>query len=310
VVAAGNANGTAASLAAAGGPDSVTEPGFVNVGRSSTGNASVTYLGNRWVLSAGHNSTGTSVSFGGVSYTIDGGTVTYLHNQDNSLADLKLFRIDSAPPGIPEITPALINTATPTGRQIMIGNGLSRGDPYFWTVDEVPDPWVWTEQPDPVTPGADDYAGFKILLARGIRWGEDEVVATGLFGTTFVDGTLGPLSVHAYATQFDHADYTGVTPLASEAIVSNGDSGGAVFQFVDGAWKLTGIMVSFADLYSGQPEEPADIPYAVYGNQSAIIDLSFYRDEILSIIVPEPAGFALAAGGFGLLVLARRRRGR
>jgi len=248
------------------------------------------------VLTAAHVTISSAIGpvrFDGVPYTVDDSTVTVLTNPDNTLADLKLFQI-TTDPGLPAITPQLINSTTPSGRQIMIGNGLSRGDQFYWNVDTQPNPWQWTElAAEPQNPGPNDFSGFQNSLARTIRWGENEVLAT---------------SALAYSTEFDDAQYTGVTPLPSEAQLSLGDSGGAVFNFVDGQWKLAGIMTAFAELYSGQPQEPAGIPYTVFGNEAFILNLSAFRDQIISI-VPEPTGFSLAAlAGLALVFLRFRRR--
>ena len=297
ILSSGNGNLDGTSLTAAGGPGGLSEPGWGNVGRSSTGNASVTYLDDRWVLTAGHVSISTTVSFGGTSYTVEGGTTTFLHNPDNSLTDLKLFRITSDP-GLPAITAQLLSSLTPTGRQIMIGNGLSIGSQHFWHDDLTTDPW-----PNDATPGtvdADDYSGFDVGTPRKIRWGENDVAATGLVVTTVS-------VVHAFATLFDDAAYTGTTPLASEAQASSGDSGGAVFGFVGGEWKLTGIILAVNNPLDRQPSSTA-----VFGDVTFIADLSVYRDEILTI-VPEPGGLAAAAIGavllglWGLIAASRRQ---
>ncbi|MGD9722146.1 MAG: hypothetical protein AB7O59_12110 [Pirellulales bacterium] len=310
VLSAGNGNTDSASLIAAGGPGLNGTPGFGNVGSSGASASSIVYLGNRWVLSAGHVAIGTfhgQVFLGGTGYNVVDSTITYLHNPDNSLADLKLFQIDQDP-GLPQFTSQMFASATPSGRQIMIGNGLDRGSPQtYWNVDDSQVPWEWSVQSDPGTPGADDYSGFQTITNHHIRWGENEVLATGLFEMTAFGPNNAPLFVHGYSTQFDDLAYTGVQPLPSEGQVSLGDSGGAVFTLEGGAWKLGGIMVAFEDLYSGQPQSPPGIPYTVFGNQALIVDLSVYRDEILTI-VPEPTGLALAAvAGLALAAFYRRR---
>src|SRR5260370_507195 len=50
LVRSGNGNTDGASLTAAGGPGDPLLPGFVNVGKGSTGETSVTYLGAGWAI--------------------------------------------------------------------------------------------------------------------------------------------------------------------------------------------------------------------------------------------------------------------
>jgi hypothetical protein len=326
VLSSGNGNfGTTAAqgLIDAGGPGDNNTPGYVNVGRSSTGNASVTYLGNRWAITAGHVALGTvhgPVRFGGVPYNVIDSSIQYLVNPDSSLADLKLFRID-ADPGLPVITSQLINSVAPSGRQIMIGNGLDievtpQGAPvqYYWNVDDSGPVWNWQTQSPPANPGPNDYSGFNVLANHRIRWGDNNVLDTGLFELTASDENNNPLWVHGYSTEFDGGDgqdeYGPGPDLASEAQLSQGDSGGAVFTLVGNQWKLAGIMVAFEELYNNQPPAPSGFPYAIFGNEALIADLSVYRDQITSI-VPEPGGLALAAMAImGLAGMAYRRRRR
>jgi hypothetical protein len=56
-----------------------------------------------------------------------------------------------------------------------------------------------------------------------------------------------------------------------------GDSGGAVFTFSGGQWKLAGIMVVIG-VFNSQPASTA-----VFGTQTYIADMSYYRDSILQI---------------------------
>jgi hypothetical protein len=308
IITSGNGNNDSASLIADGGPGGAGLPGFANVGSIGPNGASVTYLGNGWLLAAGHATVNSStpVLLGGNSYTVDDSSITFLVNQDNSLADLKLVRL-TTDPGLPQITSNLISSTTPSGRQIMIGNGFQRGDATFWNVDTSQSPWQWTEQSAPATPGPNDFAGYETITNHSIRWGENEVKNTGLFQFTYTDGNGDPHFVHGYSTQYDDETYTGVTPLTHEAQLSNGDSGGAVFTLVGSQWQLGGIMIA-QSVFSGQP--PVGNPYfpdTVFGNQALIVDLSVYRDQIVAI-VPEPSGLALVAVAAVTLFGWKRRR--
>jgi hypothetical protein len=267
----GDPNNDAASLLSYGGPGDPTLPGFDNVGISSTNGASVVYLGGGWALTANHVTIGNpppispgGVRFGGIQYLVDTSTIHRLHNPDNSPADVKIFKI-IGDPGLPGILPSYIATAPPdVGEHVfMIGNGLSRGDQHSWTVDTSQNPWVWTE-----TTGPSDYSGYDIVSPRAIRWGENVVDTNNLFST----------GVWGYTTQLDDLAYTGVPSLTHEAQASIGDSGGPTFYFVDGKWVLSGIMIAVSSNLSGQP--PSTM---LFGFQTLMADLSFYRDQILEI---------------------------
>lgn len=291
-----NGNTDAASLLAAGGPGDPSQPGWVNVGKSSL-NGSIVYLGNRWAITAAHVGIGnnllndllhpTPVSFGANSYFVDEASITVLHNPNNSAADLKVFRLVDNP-GLPSLIP-LINDALPAGRVIMIGRGLSASEQKYWDSSTVP----WTEYPAPN--GSTDRSGFFADFSQNpvMRWGENLVLNAPV---------NYPSYIHGFTTRFDDEDYTGTAPLPSEAQATNGDSGGAGFTLVGGQWKLSGIMVNVLT-YSNQPTSTA-----VFGDQTLFADLSVYRDEILAI-VPEPASFVLALfAAAGVAVFAGRRK--
>lgn len=321
LVRSGNGNTDGASLSAAGGPGDPLLPGFVNVGKGSTGESSVTYLGNGWAITAGHvtidNMIGgnpSPIRFGASAYEVDMDSIHYLHNSDGTLADLKLFRL-TTDPGLPSLIP-LINFGTASGRVIMIGNGLSAGAQHFWNVDKSVVPWQWNElpapPPDPPGPGANDYSGFEITFDdtghRVIRWGENQVLNTDVVAHTFdlPDGT--PLFAHGFTTAFDDQQYTGATPLASEARGTVGDSGGPVFSWdMGGELRLSGIMVGTFSLVNSPPGSTA-----LFGDQTLSAELYLYREEIL-LIVPEPSSGVLAvlsAGGLALVFRRRRNVGR
>ena len=76
----------------------------------------------------------------------------------------------------------------------------------------------------------------------------------------------------------------------AEAQAVAGDFGGAVFAKHGGQWQLAGIMVA-AEGYSGQPSPELT---AVFGNETFMADLSYYRNQIVTV-VPEPGAVALAS---------------
>ena len=97
------------------------------------------------------------------------------------------------------------------------------------------------------------------------------------------------LSTKSFLVTFDES---GGVLYESQAVP--GDSGGAVFIKRSDAWELAGILFSRL-LYGDQPSATA-----VFGNQSAAADVSFYREQILAAMNPEipalplPAVFVLA----------------
>jgi MYXO-CTERM domain-containing protein len=320
LISSGNGNTDAASLLAAGGPGDPLLPGFVNVGKGSTGNSSVTYLGGGWVITAGHVTIDndinldplhpTPIRFGSNTYMVDMNSIRFLHNLDNTLADLKIFRLTSDP-GLPSLIPSLLNNVSPTGRLIMIGNGLSRGDQHFWNVDKSGATWQWNEGPapsNPPGPGLDDYSGFDITYDltgnRVIRWGENSVLNPAVFAQTAFDPDGHPLYTRGFTTAFDDQLYTHTTPWPSEAQGTVGDSGGPVFSLVGGQWKLSGIITSAFSPLNNSPDSTA-----LFGDQTLVAEMRIVRDEILTI-VPEPGGAILALAAAAGLALGCRRRKR
>ncbi len=301
----GNGNTTPLSLENAGGP-LTTDPGFLNIGRSGTGNASVTYLSNGWGITAGHvtmDATFNQVTLGPNQYTVDLNSITYLHNPDNSLADLKLFHLTTTP-AIPSITPNLISAVSPPGLVVMIGNGLSiTSGQQFWQVDKTnPNNWIWQSVgSQPASPGPDDYSGYNVGGSTTVRWGDNQVIANNVFVHT-ADGPLSqPMFVNGFVTQLDNMAYTGNSPLADEAQATPGDSGGGVFSYANSHWELSGITIAINDPRNNQPGSTA-----LFGDQTLIADLSIYRDQIVAI-VPEPTSTTLILAAAATLAIFWRR---
>lgn len=291
-----------AVVIASGGPNNSASGGTQNFSNVGTLNgASAIYLANGWVLTANHVSSSlpASVNFGGSNYSTQAGSFHRLTNSGplSTFTDIVMFRL-SAPPALPGVT---ISNTTPTvaSQVTMIGNGRTQQSaPTYWNRTVVPadpvtlannnDTWVET------TEGESNISGFKTTATKQVRWGENAVDANGFYVN--VGSLLAPVHVVSFRTRFDSG-------ISNEAQAVIGDSGGAVFSNNGGSWELSGMMFA-VDYYETQP---GGAETAVYGNETYIADLSYYRSQILTII-PEPSACVLALMGASTLLLRRRPR--
>lgn len=192
------------------------DPGFANVGVTSTGLSSV-YVRNGWVLTANHVGAN-PVTFGGVTYVPIPGSSVRFENPDESRADLLAFKLQTRPP-----LPALsITNQAPSINDLvtLIGNGRDRGsETSFMGVEG----WQW-------------------LGTRTLRWGTNRIS-----GVDQLD-----LDTRSFATTFD--EQTGGPPGQHEADIVTGDSGGAAFIGSGPGAELIGILfarAAFVDQPSG-----------------------------------------------------------
>jgi hypothetical protein len=250
------------------------DPGWGAVGLA--GSLTGVYLGRGWVLTANHVGE-RDITFDGVVYPAVPGSQIRFMTDETTPADLAVYRIVGRPP-ISEVvlseTPPVVGVDVVT----LIGNGWNREASLSdWTAS-------WTEVP----PGPAVYSGYKRAPGRTMRWGRNVVDQIGLLVTT----------TESFIVTFDES---GGVPGESQAVP--GDSGGAAFIKRNGSWELAGILFSRL-LYADQPADTA-----VFGNETAIADVSFYRDQILAAINPEipalplPAAFVL----MGALAASARR---
>ena len=273
------------------------DPGWANVG--SCNSASAIYLGNLWVLTAYHVNTSGAfpVVFGSTAYTVSG-PVHRLNNNGvggmSAQTDLIVFQIN-ADPGLPSLT---VSASAPVVGDdiVMIGNGLNRqASRTFWQATMVAgdnnDVWVET------TPGLHNVEGFKAGAGATRRWGTNDAEAVN------IDVNYGLGDVRSFLSFFDD-DLAG-RPNEAQGIL--GDSGGPAFHKNGAQWELSGVMLAVGT--EGNPgafdNPPANS--AVFGQHLTLMaDLSFYRDQIVALTIPEPSSTVLLAGAAALSL--RRRR--
>lgn len=240
--------------------------GWDNVARIS-GSSSV-YLGNRWMITANHVSS-TPVRFNdGRVFNLSVGSETRISNpasRGGGETDLRMFRLAEDP----QLATLQISSASPkAGAQVMmIGAGRNRADQQIgWAVSGVGPASQWNQAPV----NRANVRGYSLLETSQMRWGMNQV--HGSESTYFQQGNSW-----VFATRFD------VAGVPFEAQASLGDSGGGVFTSVNDSWQLAGIMEATLPL-PGQPSGTV-----AFGDSSYAIDLSIYRDSILSFVNrPEP----------------------
>ncbi len=242
------------------------DPGWNQVGYIIEGSkhaASVVHLQHRWFITAHHNTTVTGgVVFGGITYAVDSNSLIRLTNSgafSGSMADLVLFQTTTRPP-LPDVT--LRSSQIPNNAPVtMIGDGLNREtDLTYWTSD-----WVKTNESSGV------YSGYVATGSSGtMRWGTNLVSSRNAFATLTSTN-------YGFQVTFDGG-------REGEGHGMLFDSGGGVFYKNAGTWELAGIMVA----QEGYNDQPNPTRNAVFGNKTYVVDLSYYRDQILSIM-PEPS---------------------
>ena len=229
------------------------DPGWDSVVTPST--ASGVYLGNRWVLTAGHVGFPANIVGSTGAIASQPGSWVQLRSPDGSAeTDLALFRL-AADPGLP-VARTISRPLTLGTDIVLIGFGLQRGAAASYDAN-------WVLGGTPVK-----YTGFQ-AAGWGRSWGRNRI--SGVLDT---DYGCGPCRV--YAAAFNKPG-TGDSTTA-EAMIAACDSGGAIFAREDGQWRLAGTLVAYPDL-PGQPYFTA-----IWGNDSWAMELSTYKTQIDAVL--------------------------
>ena len=301
------------------------DPGWSNVGSvrgsapgKAESRAGVVYLCDDWFITTYHAwwyDHPTGVVVGVTGYTVDTNSMIRLTNSISGVdtnADVAMFRVTQKP----NLSPLNITTMRPDGLKypvllggnktiIMIGSGNPRVDaPTYWNSD-------WTTN----TTGSGTYGGYKFWPDKSqciLRWGSNQIVAVSGSEVSFKHTMPNPFGdVIAFKTTFD----TNAGP--DECQISKLDSGGGVFYKNNGYWELAGIMSSMAQPDGSAPDNVGGI---ANGGVSFIVDLSYYRDQVMNIIktngwpdlvVVDPPSFTTNAspGAFVSIPITTRNQG-
>lgn len=235
---------------------------------------SAVYLGNRYMITANHvdvNLSGGQVRFepNGTAYDIDG---SFTPVQIASGVDAKIFRLASDP-GVPAVK-LLDSPIEQVADATFIGWGIGR---------------------DPADPVNSLVVNWGATSTQDKRWGDNVLrAATPIAYSVY--------SFDALVTILGSDVGGGVG--ANEAAVTTLDSGGGLFQFLNGEWHLIGI-ATLAEI-NGTSTYALDTTGLGRGNANYFVRISDYAGEIEGII-PEPSAYAVLAGLFALLLVTRYR---
>jgi len=159
------------------------------------------YLGNRYVLTAGHVGPLTSVKVGFLDYQLDSSIPISI-----GTADMKLVRLASDP-GLNGVR-LNTNPSGDTGNSYLVGYGVGR-------------------------------ASSSLLSSSPVTWG-DSSTALKRWGTNLVDGTIAGVQVGGYTSDLLRTQFNSNAGI-NEAALTIYDSGSALFRQIGSEWYLVGL---------------------------------------------------------------------
>ena len=242
--------------------------------RSSTGPIGTgVYLGNRYVLTAGHVGPLTSVKVGFVDYLLDSSPAVAIGR-----ADMQLVRLASDP-GLGGVR-LNSNPSADGGAAHLVGYGVGRAD-------------------------------SSALSSSPVTWG-DSSTAIKRWGTNFVDGAIDAALVGGYTSDLLRTQFNS-NAGANEAALTIYDSGSALFRQIGSEWYLVGMgayvqnsgySLASTQFNSKDSDDSYFIRISSYAGSSVMIG---------GVGVPEPSSQSLLFVGAAFLsacLLARRSVGR
>ena len=215
------------------------------------------YLGNRYVLTAGHVGPLTSVKVGFLDYQLESSTPISI-----GTADMKLVRLASDP-GLNGVR-LNTNPSGDTGNSYLVGYGVGR-------------------------------ASSSLLGSSPVTWG-DSSTALKRWGTNLVDGAIAGVQVGGYTSDLLRTQFNSNAGL-NEAALTIYDSGSALFRQIGSEWYLVGlgayVQNSGYSLASTQfNSKDSDDSYFI-----RISSYSNAVDQIGAVAVPEPSSSHYFVGG-------------
>jgi hypothetical protein len=228
------------------------------------------YLGNRYVLTAGHVGPLKSVKVGFVDYLLDSSPALAIGQ-----ADMKLVRLASDP-GLSGVR-LNTNPSGDAGNSYLVGYGVGR-------------------------------SSSSLLSSSPVTWG-DSSTAIKRWGTNFVDGAIAGVQVAGYTSDLLRTQFNSNSG-ANEAALTIYDSGSALFRQIGSEWFLVGlgayVQNSGYSLASTQfNSRDSDDSYFI-----RISSYSSAVDQIGAVAVPEPSSSHYFVGGLlflGFLAIRKIR---